>query len=70
MKKRAVEQQPLRAGGKARRKLHQLEDQRGYVVLESDVRGPTRVQICPMDTTTTWARVANGGKDAEFEIEF
>lgn len=55
------------SGGRARRKLHTLEGKSGYTVLESDVRGPTLVSICPMDTVTTWRRVVSGGKDSEFE---
>lgn len=42
----------------ARCRLQHLECRIGFKVLESDAKGPTRIEVWPMDDRTTWKRVA------------
>lgn len=52
---------------RARIKLSQLKEKRGFKVLESDASGPLRVEIEPMDSRWTWRRAMSGGEWFELE---
>lgn len=52
---------------RARIKLSDLRDKRGFRILQADASGPVLVEVSPMDSVWTWKRVTTGA-EGHFEL--